>query len=161
MAHNRMRNLIDDLLELARQDDLELVTVSLRECATQAWETISAEQTTLVVNEDVRFEAYKSQLRRIFENLYWNAIDHGAATEIRVGMIAGDGFYVEDDGSGIPPEAREKIFSRGYTTSEESTGYGLHIVESLVEMHDWTISVREGTDGGARFEIREVPLAVG
>lgn len=161
MAHNRMRYLIDDLLELARQDDLELVTVSLRECATQAWETVSAEQTTLVVKEDLQFEAYKSQLRRLFENLYWNAVDHGEATEIRVGMIAGDGFYVEDNGSGIPSEAREEIFSRGYTTSEEGTGYGLHIVESLVEMHDWTISVREGMDSGARFEIREIPLAVG
>jgi PAS domain S-box-containing protein len=155
-AHNRMRNLIDDLLQHAREEESEQSNVSLHQSAAGAWETVSSEDVELVVRGDAEFRAYPSQLRRIFENLFWNAIDHGDATEIRVGLLDEDGFYIEDDGCGIPASERDVIFDAGYSTSEEGTGYGLHIVRSLVEMHGWTISVTEGEDGGARFEMRDV-----
>jgi signal transduction histidine kinase len=67
-----------------------------------------------------------------------------------------DGFFVEDDGPGIPEEKREKVFEAGYSSEEEGTGLGLSIAETIVESHGWTLSVTEGRTGGARFEITGV-----
>ena len=64
------------------------------------------------------------------------------------------GFAVEDDGPGIPEDERADAFERGFTTAEEGTGFGLAIVEQIAHAHDWTVSVTEGRDGGARFEFR-------
>ncbi|MFB6207558.1 MAG: response regulator [Haloglomus sp.] len=63
------------------------------------------------------------------------------------------GFYVSDDGPGIPEDDREAVFDPGYSTAEDGTGFGLAIVERIVEAHGWQISVTEGHQGGARFEI--------
>jgi len=154
-AHNRMRNLIDELLRIARGDDLTVSEVSLRERAEEAWATVTSEGMELVVGGDPQFEAHPTQLRRLFENLFWNALNHGNAETVRVGTFE-DGIYVEDDGGGIPVEDRKRVFESGYSTTDEGPGYGLHIVTEIVDMHDWEISVTEGTDGGARFEIRGV-----
>lgn len=71
---------------------------------------------------------------------------------------APNGFYIEDNGSGIPPELRTKIFEEGYTTGEDGSGLGLQIVRTIVDAHGWSITATEGTDGGARFEITGVDL---
>jgi signal transduction histidine kinase len=59
-----------------------------------------------------------------------------------------------DHGSGIPPDTRTEIFERGYSTRSNGTGFGLSIVDRIVDAHNGTISVVESADGGARFEIR-------
>ena len=151
-----MQNLIDELLRIARGEDLALSKVSLEAYAEDAWETISSEGMTLEVEQDAQFKAHRSQLRRLFENLFWNSLEHGEANTVHVGVIDGAGFYVEDDGGGIDPGEREKIFETGYSSIEGNPGYGLHIVEGIADLHDWTITVSEGRDGGARFEIKGV-----
>jgi PAS domain S-box-containing protein len=152
-AHNRMRNLIDELLRLARGEALELRAVSLGEMAELAWETIDADGTALVVEDDLSFEAHDSQLRRLFENLFWNALEHGDATTICVGTIDGDGFFVEDDGVGIPASERERVFESGVSTDVDSPGYGLSIVQGIADTHGWEIGLGESSESGARFEI--------
>jgi signal transduction histidine kinase len=64
--------------------------------------------------------------------------------------------YVEDDGPGIPEANRDTVFDHGYTT-DDGTGLGLAIVRSIVDAHDWSVRVRSGTAGGARFEIDFAP----
>lgn len=66
------------------------------------------------------------------------------------------GFYVEDDGPGIPEEERDAVFKAGYSTNEAGTGFGLNIVKQVVQSHGWEIIVTESLDGGARFEITGV-----
>ncbi|MFB6103002.1 MAG: PAS domain S-box protein [Haloplanus sp.] len=73
---------------------------------------------------------------------------------VTVGSLP-NGFYVADDGPGIPAEEREQVFETGYSTAS-GTGLGLSIVRSVVEAHDWEISVTESDAGGARFEITGV-----
>ncbi|MFC6718561.1 nitrogen regulation protein NR(II) [Natrialbaceae archaeon GCM10025810] len=76
-----------------------------------------------------------------------------AAITVTVGPLEGvGGVFVADDGAGIEPEARERIFDRGYTTDPDGTGFGLAIVETIVDAHGWSIEVVDG-DEGARFEI--------
>ena len=65
-----------------------------------------------------------------------------------------DGFYIEDDGNGIPSERRDEVFKHGVTSSEGGTGFGLSIVADIAKAHGWTVSVTDGTDGGARFEFK-------
>jgi signal transduction histidine kinase len=92
----------------------------------------------------------------VFENLFRNAVDHNEPPlTVRVGTLDSgrSGFYIEDDGGGIPEDAREEIFDHGHTTSDDGTGLGLYIVNELVTAHGWEISVTGGRDGGARFEV--------
>jgi PAS domain S-box-containing protein len=86
--------------------------------------------------------------------------DHGALT-ITVGPIDGPdgdprGFYVEDDGVGISPAERERVFEAGYSTDDGGTGFGLRIVRDIVEAHGWDIACTAAESGGARFEITGV-----
>jgi signal transduction histidine kinase len=90
------------------------------------------------------------------ENLVRNAVDHGGErVTVTVGTL-GDGFYVEDDGVGIPAGERAAAFEAGYTTSRSGSGFGLNIVEQVADAHGWDVAVAEGTDGGARFEVTGV-----
>ena len=65
-----------------------------------------------------------------------------------------DGFYVEDDGVGLPEEDLDRVFESGFTTDESGTGLGLAISQRIAEAHGWTVAARAGADGGARFEFR-------
>jgi len=71
----------------------------------------------------------------------------------------GDGFYVEDDGPGIPEGERERVFEDGYSTVEGGTGFGLNIVREIARAHGWEVRVTESAAGGARFEITGVDCA--
>jgi signal transduction histidine kinase len=65
------------------------------------------------------------------------------------------GFFVEDDGPGIPENLREKVFEPFYTTKADGTGLGLSIVKQLVEAMHGNVTARQGKTG-ARFEV-EIP----
>lgn len=63
-------------------------------------------------------------------------MDHGGeGVTVRAGRLEG-GFYVEDDGPGIPAEERETVFDAGYSTTQAGTGFGLRIVQRVAEAHD-------------------------
>lgn len=82
-----------------------------------------------------------------------NVIEHaGEDATITVGEL-NDGFYLEDDGPGIPEDERENVFEVGYSTNLDGTGFGLAIVSQVAEAHEWDVRVTEGATGGARFEI--------
>jgi PAS domain S-box-containing protein len=128
-------------------------------------------------------EADDSRLQELFENLFRNAVEHGGDdVTVRIGTldeasidetgtddtgtddagagsalptqrVSRDGFYVEDDGPGIPDDEREKVFEHGHTTAEEGSGLGLSIVSSIADAHGWTVTATESESGGARFEI--------
>ncbi|PSQ35156.1 hypothetical protein BRD11_02975 [Halobacteriales archaeon SW_12_69_24] len=82
--------------------------------------------------------------------------DAGAHDSSAVSITVGDtdeGFYIADDGPGIPPGERQDVFDLGHTTRENGTGFGLAIVETIAEAHGWTITAGESATAGARFEI--------
>ena len=67
-----------------------------------------------------------------------------------------DGFYVADDGPGIPESERELAFEPGHTTAEDGTGLGLAIVDRIARAHGWSVEISESRAGGARFEFAGV-----
>jgi len=122
-------------------------------------------------------EADRDRLLQLFENLFRNALEHGPAegdgsaddaesadgdgpsdgdesrdVRITVGTLP-DGFYVADDGVGLPGEDLA-LFESGVTTEADGTGYGLAIVERIAEAHGWTVTATDAASGGARFEFR-------
>jgi PAS domain S-box-containing protein len=182
-AHERMQELIDDLLTLARQGDAvtDVEAVDLRPLVETSWEYVATGDATLRVRTDRTLRADQGRLRQLFENLIRNSVEHGStsnrtesgdsvergstnsrpeaddAITITVGALPrGDGFYVEDDGVGIPADERETVFDAGYSTAEEGTGFGLSIVTQVAEDHGWTVAAAEGDAGGARFEVTGV-----
>jgi signal transduction histidine kinase len=160
-----MERLIDDLLVLAREGEAagETEPVPLDEFVGECWWTVDTRRATLHLDADLTVRADRGRLAQVFENLFRNAVEHGDDdASIRVGDLKdGDGFFVEDDGPGIPEDERDEVFESGYSTSAGGTGVGLAIVRRIVEAHGWSIAVTEGTDGGARFEITDVDLAEG
>ncbi|MFW5978041.1 MAG: PAS domain S-box protein, partial [Halohasta sp.] len=80
-----------------------------------------------------------------------NSVEHAdGSVTVRVGPTD-EGFYVADDGPGIPEDERQMVFEHGYTGSD-GTGFGLAIVESIAEAHGWSVRITESRSGGARFE---------
>jgi signal transduction histidine kinase len=104
-------------------------------------------------------------LRTLFENLLRNAVEHtDPPLTIRVGTLDPGkddtgGFFVEDTGTGIPPETRDQMLEHGYSTREDGTGFGLSIAQEIVEAHGWQIQIRASEERGARFEITGVSFA--
>jgi PAS domain S-box-containing protein len=158
----RMAELLDDLLQVAQHGNAvtDPDRVDMRSVVDTAWESTGGQSpaATLQYESISEVSGDRSRLCQLFENLFRNALEHveGDVT-LRVGPLE-DGFYVEDDGPGIPSELRDKAFEHGVTTTDGGTGYGLSIVRTITDAHGWRISLAEG-DGGASFEITGVEFA--
>ncbi|MFY4816073.1 ATP-binding protein [Haloarcula sp. AONF1] len=161
-ALSRMETLIENILMLAREGGgvEELTRVDLTALAEAAWETTDTRGGTLRVTSDgYDLRADEPRLRQLLENLFRNAAEHGSVgrgsdgVAVTVGPLTDDaGFYVADDGPGIPEDDRDQVFESGYTTTSDGTGFGLDIVSKIADGHGWTVDVTESADGGARFE---------
>ncbi|MFB6108313.1 MAG: ATP-binding protein [Haloplanus sp.] len=181
-ALDRMEELVEEVLTLARHGELVLDAqpLSLDAVASDAWSHVATGEATLEMASDCTVRADRERLVALFENLFRNAVEHGStgsqtrsddaverkpasdsprdAPTVRVGTLD-DGFYVADDGPGIPPSDRERVFESGYTDHDDGTGFGLAIVSQVVDAHDWYVSITGSDDGGARFEVRDVEFA--
>ncbi|MBV0902215.1 PAS domain S-box protein [Halomicroarcula salina] len=87
-----------------------------------------------------------------------DAVERAGDVTVTVGDADG-GFYVADDGPGIPADERDRVFETRYSGDADGTGFGLAIVRRIADDHGWTVSVTESEDGGARFEITGVGTA--
>lgn len=154
---DRMERLIEDLLARARGDrELDLEPVELADLAREAWDGVDTADATLSVAGNGTLDADADRLTQLFENLFRNAVEHaGSNVSVRIDTC-GEGFFVADDGPGIPPERRREVFEEGVSASETGTGYGLSIVTGIVEGHGWRIEATASEEGGARFEITNV-----
>jgi PAS domain S-box-containing protein len=187
-ALDHMDGLIDDVLALAHGDEAtEMVAVELETVVRNAWESVSTGDATVTVDTEALIRADESSIQRLFENLFRNALEHAvpgadlpqddtaqvAGTESQTDapdrvadasaltVTVGDsthGFFVADNGPGIPPEKRDSIFEFGYT-SGGGTGLGLAIVDHVVSVHGWEVQATASDTGGARFEFHGVESA--
>jgi PAS domain S-box-containing protein len=156
-AHDRMERLVADLLTMARSGEAvgEREAVPLAEAAETAWSHVGTGDATLTVETDRVVAADPLRLGQLLENLFRNALQHGAEDPADLTVRVGDhpdGFFVADDGVGIPPDEREQALEPGYTTDADGTGLGLGIVSAVAEAHGWSVSLTGSRDGGARVE---------
>ena len=169
LAESRhMERLVRDLLFLARSDGEEGVR---RIEPVDLDDIVLEEATRLRSTAQVRVDASgvsaapltgnRDELTRLVRNLLENA-EHHAESRVRIRLSA-EGreiiLMVEDDGPGVPPAERERIFQR-FTRLDEArsrnnggTGLGLAIVKEITERHGGTVCV-ENAAPGARFAVR-------
>ncbi|ANS64022.1 two-component sensor [Streptomyces lincolnensis] len=98
---------------------------------------------------------------QVLSNLLENAVRHGEGTVTidvtptaspREGEDTGTSVTVSDEGSGIPEESMNRVFTRFWRGSKRGgTGLGLYIVKGIVEVHGGTITVGRAPGGGAEF----------
>jgi signal transduction histidine kinase len=164
-SHDRMEQIIDDVLTLARGERAldRSEGVDLTAVLADAWESVATADATLTVEGDLpTTTADRRRVERLFENLLRNSVEHGApddpdAAELTVEAGRLDrarGFYLADDGVGVPSAERSAVFEAGYTGTDHGTGLGLAIVDRIAVAHGWTVSLTESKTGGAHVEVR-------
>jgi len=164
----RMQRLVEQLLLLTRADD-GVVTrvrtdVDLDDLALA--EARRAKRSGLVVDTagigGGRLRGDPTSLAQVVRNLVDNAgrhADHRLAITVRT-TGSGTELVVEDDGTGIPDDQRERIFERFVRLDEArardagGSGLGLAIVKEIVTAHGGTVEATSSQLGGARFIVR-------
>ncbi len=154
----RLRGLTQDFLDLAAEPALARAPADLRELAEEAARGSKALHPAVAVSVEVDalppVACDAGRLRRVLANLLENAAEAGArrveihgasdATSVRIA--------VRDDGPGVDPAVRTRLFEPFATGRDGGTGLGLAVARRIVERHGGTLELVPG-GGGAVFEI--------
>lgn len=169
----RMQSLVEDLLVLARSDE---GTLALNRRSVDLDDIVLAEAARLRSRAMVHVDASgvsagqvlgdPTQLARVIRNLVDNAERHAtSAVSLTVGEADGRVVVVvADDGPGIPPADRTRVFDR-FTRLDDARarrtggyGLGLAIVRDVVGAHGGTVTIGDAAGGGARVVVA-IPAA--
>jgi two-component system OmpR family sensor kinase len=168
----RMGELVQDLLELARQDEtrpLDVTVFDVHDIASDAAldaRAFDPERVVTVTGESVLVAGEENKIRQVVTNLMGNAMrftTSGSPLELNVheDVEAGEAIIdIVDHGEGIPPQIREKIFERFWRADNSraretgGSGLGLAIVQSILAAHKGSVQVVETPGGGATFQVR-------
>jgi two-component system nitrogen regulation sensor histidine kinase NtrY len=162
-----LKGLVDEFSQFARMPSPRTVPTDLGQLITDTvalyngiFSDVRIEQRFAPGVSLVRLDA--EQIRRVIINLIDNAIE---AMERRGDIVvetqldAGNSLVrviVADNGPGIPPAEREKLFLPYYSTKRRGSGLGLAIVRRIIAEHGGSIDVGDNTPRGTRFTI-ELP----
>lgn len=163
---DRLARLINDLLEVARisAGRLPLAAsavdpVVTAERVSRSVAVGSGREVVVRVAEgaDLRIHADPDRLVQVMTNLVENAVRHGLG-EVRVLISAYDDdavqLAVEDDGDGIAPDLRRRVFTKHWRHGDRAgTGLGMFIAHGIVRAHGGDIEVADAASGGARIEV--------
>jgi two-component system sensor histidine kinase MtrB len=169
---NRFRQLIEDLLEISRFDagvmHLDLDDVRIAELVMQAVNLSTDAEIPLDIDAalaGVVLQADKRRLVRVIANLLDNAAKYaGGASRVELRSVLGNvQIAVEDEGPGVPPEDRHRIFdrfARGLVAGDrrstgDGVGLGLSLVAEHIRLHGGEVWVEDRADDkvGARFVV--------
>lgn len=163
----RLSVLLDELLVLARSDAGELPPATPVELVSEARAAVNRlpEGPPLVrvsaPGGQVWAGAAHAEVELVLDNLLRNAVRHARA-QVVVTVLGGRAtarVVVDDDGPGVAPEHRRRVFDRFYRVADDrartsgGSGLGLALVSELVRRRDGSVSVGESPEGGARFQV--------
>jgi two-component system nitrogen regulation sensor histidine kinase NtrY len=162
-----LRNLVDEFAQFARLPAAHLTLASLHEVIEQALSLYDGLFAGVVIERrlDPRLPPLRldvDQMKRVVINLVDNAIEATdkkgrvvIATELDPALGRAR-LSVSDDGPGIAPEDRDRLFVPNFSTKRRGSGLGLAIVSRIVQEHQGTIRVEDNEPQGARFVV-ELP----
>jgi signal transduction histidine kinase len=163
---------VTNFLNFARPAQLTFSRVDLRALCERAANELQSEALTLGADISVRgefavLEGDEVLLRQAFSNLLRNAVEacrgcSPAPTVVVEGAVDVEQklmrVTVEDNGPGIPPDARERVFRPFFTSKRDGTGLGLALVQKIIVFHNGRIHVGASSLGGASLQIT-LPLS--
>jgi PAS domain S-box-containing protein len=162
---DRLNRMVSALLELARPAEAQLAPTDVRALVASA---VAAAQALAEPGPEVRVQVPcleasldEKMVRQALVNLVSNALqapERKSPVTVRVER-AGDElrFEVIDDGAGVAPELRERIFTPFFTTRAAGIGLGLAVVKRVADAHRGKVTVGGTPGGGATFTLR-VPV---
>jgi signal transduction histidine kinase len=159
--------IVTNFLNFARPAQLTLTQIDLGTICERAADEVRSEARSLAGDVVVRgefgaLEGDEVLLRQAFSNLLRNAVEACAgagvapAILIRSEIDAAHGvsrIFVEDNGPGIPPDQRERVFRPFFTSKRNGTGLGLPLVQKIVVFHNGKVTIGTAPRGGASFQI--------
>lgn len=175
-ALQRLQRLIDDLLQIEKIESgygFLLTSVDIRELCYE----IGAQIATMMENENIDFNVHidddipveadmdRNWIQRALHNFLENAIKYSSSVEhpaITLRVTTGEDtdtihFEVVDNGPGIPPRARARLFDRFFRVHENArvrgSGLGLTIVKSVAEAHQGSAYIHSQEGSGSTFGI--------
>ena len=175
-AAQRMRRLIESLLELARfdagQEVLKRIDFDFAKTVSDSVElvqTLAEEKSVKIISEasPLEISGDAERLAQVVTNLLTNAIQYNRpGGEVRVELDSENGLAVlkiSDTGQGIAPDELSRVFERFYRVDKSRTGagnagFGLAICKVIVEAHGGTLEVASELQRGTTFTAR-LPLA--
>ncbi|MFW6436782.1 MAG: ATP-binding protein [Halococcoides sp.] len=111
---------------------------------------------TLELTDTGVIDAHPDLLETLLAELFDNALDYaGPDPTVRIGTID-EGFFVADDGPGIPPERRSEVLTYGTSERDDRLGSGLAVAAAIARAHGWELTISDGRDGGTRVTVTGV-----
>lgn len=165
-AQDDLHRLYEEVREFAAPIQLNPQRADVGEIVRQAWRHLSsihqgrqAHLQEYSASDDLRCDVDPFALGRVFQNILENSLAAcGDPVEIavRYSHLEGDGrpalvVALRDNGPGLSPEQRRRIFESFYTTKTKGTGLGMAIAQRIVEAHNGRIAVNHAYDRGAEF----------
>ncbi|WP_049890892.1 GAF domain-containing protein [Natrinema versiforme] len=168
-AQERLRELVDQLVAIARRDDVLVETepVAVHDVARRAWVAVDTGDARLVTRaaNDRVLEADKARLRELFEHLLQAVVEDAGSDDFGTGPGANDaggdapivtvgatddGFYVArhstDGDAATDDDGLETNPVPGRLAAADGTGFGLGTVERIADAHGWSVGVAEDDD---------------
>jgi two-component system, NtrC family, sensor histidine kinase HydH len=167
----RLDHILEDFLQFARPREFVPRRVDVATVITKVLDLLGGEAERRGVRLERTLDTVppvagdEERLRQVLVNLGLNALEavkdgglvrvscrtEPAATDLP--GTAQVSVLVDDDGAGVPAEARDRIFEPFFTTKAKGSGLGLSIVHAIVTQHGGRIRVEESPEGGARFAV--------
>jgi signal transduction histidine kinase len=165
----RLDHILEDFLQFARPREFVPQAVDVVAVITRVLDLLGgeAERRGIRLERDLadvpRVAGDEERLRQVLVNLGLNAleaVEDGGVVRVSCRLDAtaehpepSVQIVVDDDGSGVPAETRDRIFEPFFTTKPEGSGLGLSIVHAIITQHGGRLGVEDSPDGGARFVI--------
>jgi signal transduction histidine kinase len=166
---DRLTRLIAELLDVARIDTGRLSLyprpVDVVPAVDRVLDSVRAGTGREIVLEAAGdlppVHADPDKLAQVVTNLVENAVRHGdGSVRLRVGPLgadepfAGVRMHVDDEGTGISPEIRDRVFTKFWRHGARGgSGLGMYIVYGLVRAHGGSVTIGEAPGGGARITV--------
>jgi two-component system sensor histidine kinase HydH len=161
----RLNDLVTDMMDVARPRKPEMARVNVAqiarevvELASKSGRALSDVTVTFSGDLDLPVRGDAAQLRQLVWNLVRNGVQAssaGGTVRVRVEDHPKDGvvLVVEDDGVGIDPATKDRLFDAFFTTRAHGTGIGLAVVKRIADDHGFAIEVSSERGRGARFRV--------
>lgn len=162
---DRLNDLVNTMLQVSRPPSPERAYAALVALTSEVVEVARRDHRSANIELAVRCPAHEvyaaidgDQIRQVVWNLLSNALTHAPRNSlVQIDVREEDArvvWTIEDEGPGVPAEARGHLFDMFYSKRPHGVGLGLALVDQIVRAHDGEVRVVSPPGQGAKFEVR-------